>query len=314
MIPALLLTAGLATRLRPLSLVRAKAALPVAGEVLARRVLRHVAAAGVTDAVLNLHHLPETLTREIGDGADLGMRVRYSWEGREALGRAGGPRHALDLLGTSRFLILNGDTLSNVDIASVVADHAATGALVTMAVVPNREPDKYSGLDVDAAGRVTGFVPRAAGRPSFHFYGLQVAEASVFVRLPDNEPAETIPDLYRELYTRTPGSVRAFISNAEYFDIGTPGDYLDTSLTFAAREGSSLVGARAHIDADARIERSVLWDDVTVGQGAFLQDCIVADGAHVPADTSWRGVTLRRATGDLAANEKRIGALAIATL
>ena len=91
MIPALVLTAGLATRLRPLSLVRAKAALPVAGEALARRVLRWLAGAGVTDAVLNLHHLPHTLTAIVGDGSDLDLRVRYSWE-MPVLGSAGGPR------------------------------------------------------------------------------------------------------------------------------------------------------------------------------------------------------------------------------
>ena len=73
MIPAIVLTAGLATRLRPLSLVRAKAALPVAGDALVRRVLRGLAAAGVADAVLNRHHLPHTLTAVVGDGSDLGL-------------------------------------------------------------------------------------------------------------------------------------------------------------------------------------------------------------------------------------------------
>jgi hypothetical protein len=80
MVPALVLTAGLATRLRPLSLVRAKAALPVAGVSLVHRILRSLAVSGVTDAVLNLHHLPHTLTNSVGDGSALGMRVRYSWE------------------------------------------------------------------------------------------------------------------------------------------------------------------------------------------------------------------------------------------
>jgi NDP-sugar pyrophosphorylase family protein len=89
MIPALVLTAGLATRLRPLSLVRAKAALPVAGEPLACRILRSLGAAGVTDAVLNLHHLPHTLTSLVGDGTGTGLRVRYSWE-VPVLGSAGG--------------------------------------------------------------------------------------------------------------------------------------------------------------------------------------------------------------------------------
>src|SRR5687767_8573965 len=101
MVPALVLTAGLARRLRPLSLVRAKAALPVAGVPLVHRILRSLAASGVTDAVLNLHHLPHTLTRLVGDGSALGMRVRYSWE-VPVLGPAGGPRRAVPLLGSTR--------------------------------------------------------------------------------------------------------------------------------------------------------------------------------------------------------------------
>ena len=313
-LPALVLTAGLATRLRPLSSVRAKAALPVNGEPLACRVLRQLAAAGVRDAVLNLHHLPHTLTALVGDGSDLGLRVRYSWEGAQPLGRAGGPRHALGLLGASRFVIVNGDTLSTVDLGAVVAEHRSSGALVTLAVVPNQEPDKYSGIDVTADGAVTGFVPRAAGRPSFHYYGVQVVEASVFAALPDNTPAETIPDLYSALFTTQPGSVRALVTDAEYFDIGTPADYLATSLAFAEREGANLIGRRAHLAATARVERSILWDDVEVGEGVLLRECVIADGARVPADTSWIGVTIRSFSGDLAAGEKRVGNLAVAGL
>ena len=132
MIPALVLTAGVATRLRPLSLVRAKAALPVAGQPIITRILRQLRAAGVTDAVLNLHHLPHTLTRIVGDGSDLDMRVRYSWE-MPVLGSAGGPRQALPLLGASTFLIANGDTLTDVDMPALVAAHRHSGALVTIA-------------------------------------------------------------------------------------------------------------------------------------------------------------------------------------
>jgi mannose-1-phosphate guanylyltransferase len=80
MIPALILTAGLATRLRPLSFVRAKAALPVGDRVIVQRILRWLAGFGVTDAVLNLHHLPDTITAIVGDGSTDGVRVRYSWE------------------------------------------------------------------------------------------------------------------------------------------------------------------------------------------------------------------------------------------
>ena len=75
--PALVLTAGLGTRLLPLSEVRAKPALPVAGQPLISRILGWLHRAGVRRVVLNLHHRPETITRIVGDGSRLGLSVRY---------------------------------------------------------------------------------------------------------------------------------------------------------------------------------------------------------------------------------------------
>jgi mannose-1-phosphate guanylyltransferase len=313
MIPALVLTAGLATRLQPLSLVRAKAALPVGGEPLVRRILAWLAGAGVTDVVLNLHHQPHTIASVVGDGSDLGVRVRYSWE-VPVLGSAGGPKRAVPLLDSPRFLILNGDTLTDLDVAPLLAAHAQSGALVTMAVVPNREPAKYSGLAVANNGSVTGVVPRGSSEPSFHFFGVQVVETAVFDRVPDNVPYETLRTLYPALTAERADAVRAFHATASYLDIGTPADYLDSSLVIAAREGRRQVGARARIAPDARVERSILWDDVVVEPGALLRECVVADGARVPEGTSWCGVTLRVATGTLAPGERRIGDLAICSL
>jgi NDP-sugar pyrophosphorylase family protein len=87
--PALVLTAGIATRLQPLSSVRAKAALPVAGTPLVVRILHGLRDAGVMRTVLNLHHRAETITRIVGDGSQIGIDVRYSWES-SILGSAGG--------------------------------------------------------------------------------------------------------------------------------------------------------------------------------------------------------------------------------
>jgi mannose-1-phosphate guanylyltransferase len=313
MIPALVLTAGLATRLRPLSLVRAKAALPVAGEPLARRILRTLRAAGVTDAVLNLHYLPETLTARIGDGSDIGMRVRYSWE-VPVLGSAGGPRRALPLL-ASTFLIVNGDTLTDVELGAVVAAHRQHGALVTMAVVPNSEPEKYGGVAVDGDGIVTGFVRRGSAMPSYHFIGVQVAEAEAFAALPDNVPHESVTALYPALINGRRDAIRAYICAAEFMDIGTPGDYLATSLLLSRRHGTGPTPGRdTRVHPSARIEDSILWDDVEVGEATLLRQCVVTDGVRVPDDTSWVGVSIRRAAGELAAGERRIGDLAIASL
>jgi len=282
---ALVLTAGLGTRLRPLTCVRAKAAVPVNGEPLARRVVAWLAAQGIRDQILNLHHRPATIAALVGDGGALGVRVRYSWE-HPVLGSAGGPRHALPLLvdgGLDRFLLINGDTLTDVSIAACLDAHVASGALVTMAVVPNPSPEKYGGVAVDADGAVTGFTRRGEASPSYHFVGVQVASARAFEALPDGVPAESVTSLYPRLIAGEPGSVRAFVSNASFRDIGTPGDYLETSLALAALEGSRLVGRGASIAPSARLTRTVLWDDVVVGAEARLTECVVADRVRIPA-------------------------------
>lgn len=319
MIPALVLTAGLATRLRPLSFVRAKAALPIGGEPLARRILRQLGAAGVTDAVLNLHHLPATLAGRVGDGSDIGVRVRYSWESPEVLGSAGGPRRAAPIVGASRFLVVNGDTLTDADLRALVAAHAAShdasGTLVTMAVIPNDTPDRYSGLRLDAAGRVLGVVPRGSGEPSFHFVGVQVVEAEAFMGLADGVPAESVRELYPALTAARPDAVRAHVCRASFLDIGTPGDYARTCLALNAREGrTDERGARVEVAPSARLDRTLLWDDVRVGADAALRECIVTDGVTIPAGSSWTRQIIRRADTPAAPGEVPHGDLLVSAL
>jgi NDP-sugar pyrophosphorylase family protein len=291
-LPTLLLTAGLGTRLRPLSGVRAKPALPVAGVPLVRRILRWLAGSGVTDAVLNLHHRPETICAVVGDGADLGVRVRYSLE-NPVLGSAGGPRRALPLLASPRFLIVNGDTLTDLDLGALAAGHAGTGALVTMAVVPNHAPERYGGVVVDEDGAVVGFTGRGSATRSWHFIGVQVAEAEAFSTVPPDHPAESVGWLYPALMRSRPGCIRAWRCEASFVDIGTPADYLATSLRLAGEEADaaalppSLVGARTRVSASARLDRTILWDDVEVGPDAWLTECIVADGVRVPPGVRW---------------------------
>ena len=197
---ALLLTAGLGTRLQPLTHVRAKAAVPINGEALVRRVIRGLATAGIRDLVINLHHRPASIAGLVGDGNDLGVRVRYSWE-QPVLGSAGGPRHALPLLADrddDDFLIVNGDTLTDADVWSLLARHRESGALVTMALIPNPRPSQYGGVAVSPDGWVTGFTkpqPPGAdtgGPPNFHFIGVQVASARAFATLEDGVPAESV--------------------------------------------------------------------------------------------------------------------------
>jgi len=303
---ALLLAAGLGTRLRPLTTLRAKAAVPINGEALVGRAIRALERAGIRDLVLNLHHRPATIAAAVGDGADRGVRIRYSWE-QPILGSAGGPRHALPLLvdrDEDDFLIVNGDTLTDLDIGALLARHRESGALVTMALIRNPRPDRYGGVLVSSEGWVTGFSLRRQSSDSrtppahpYHFIGVQVARRRAFADLEDGVPYESVNALYPRLIAAQPHAIAAHVSTASFLDIGTPRDCLETSLALADEEGARLVGANARIDHSAELIRTVVWDDVTVGAGARLRECVVGDRATIPPGARFERCALVPANG-----------------
>jgi NDP-sugar pyrophosphorylase family protein len=259
-----------------------------------RRIVQWLVQHGVRDLVVNLHHLPETLTTILGDGSDLDARVRYSWEQPVVLGSAGGPRLALPIVGADTFFIVNGDTLTDVDLSAIAAAHEASNARVTLALVPNREFDRYGGVVIDADQRVTGFAPRGPNaKGTWHFIGVQVAHASVFAGLPAGRPLRSIGGTYDELVQSQSGAVRAFCCEAQFWDVGTAADYWRTSQALSASGVDA--GKRTHIDASARVTASILWDDVEVAANAVVDRCIIADGVRVPAGAAYRDAILLRA-------------------
>jgi NDP-sugar pyrophosphorylase family protein len=301
---ALILTAGLGTRLHPLTLVRAKAAVPVNGEPIACRIIAWLGTQGLRDVVLNLHHRPDTIAAVVGDGSDLGARVRYSWE-NPVLGSAGGPRHALGLLvdaasadaGGSTFVVVNGDTLTGFPLAEMIDAHQMSGALVTMALIRNPRPDRYGGVTVEA-GCVTGFTRRGVSRESFHFIGVQVAEARAFDALPDGVPAETVMQLYPQLISASPRAILAHVVEAPFRDVGTPADYLQTSLELAQAEGDHLVSPAVEVHRAAIVTRTAVWEDVRIGAGVHLDECIVCDDVEVPDGARYRRCAIVPYRGD----------------
>lgn len=294
-----MLAAGLGTRLQPITRHRAKPAVPVAGKALIVRVLEWLQREGIRDVVVNLHYLPASITGIVGDGTQLGLHVRYSWE-REILGSAGGPRLALSLWPDHQgpCLITNGDTLTDFPLAPMVAAHAAAradGALVTMAVVRNVRPDHYNGLRLDADSRVLAFVPKGHTEETWHFIGVQVVEPRVFEAIPMGTAAETVAGVYRDLVEHQPGAVRAHRVDATFLDVGTPGDYIEASLHIANTEGATgdvVVeqpwtpdSQAAFIDPTARLTRCIIWPDSTIEADVELDRCVVLSGASVPAGT-----------------------------
>ena len=317
---ALILTAGLGTRLRPLTLARAKAAVPVNGTPIVRRVISWLVEQGCRDLVLNLHHRPASIAAVVGDGSDLGAAVRYSWED-PVLGSAGGPRHALPLLiegspdrpsADGTFLLVNGDTLTDLALPGLLESHRASGALVTMALAPNPRPDAYGGVLVED-GWIVGFTRRGSSGGSFHFIGVQAAEARAFSPLVDGVPAETVMQLYPQLIRENAAAINAHIVSASFRDVGTPADYLETSVEFARSEGDALVSRRnVVIDRSAELRQTAVWDGVRIGPDTLLDECIVCDDVELPAGSRYRRCAIARSRGDaLAPGERVEGSLVI---
>jgi NDP-sugar pyrophosphorylase family protein len=186
-----------------------------------------------------------------------------------------------------RFLIVNGDTLTDVDLDALLQRHDDSGARVTMSLIPNPAPEKYGGVAVSPDGFITGFTRPGTIGESFHFIGVQVADAGVFAHLEDDVPSESVNGLYPVLMRQAAGSIAAFISDASFSDIGTPLDCLRTALALAAHEGDRLVAHTATIDPSAVVERTAIWDDVIVGAGVTLRECIVADRVTVPSGSEF---------------------------
>ncbi|MGE0448001.1 MAG: sugar phosphate nucleotidyltransferase [Vicinamibacterales bacterium] len=289
---ALVLCAGLGTRLHPLTLVRSKPAVPIGGEPLARRILAWLAGEGLTDAVVNLHHLPHTLARVLGDGSDLGIRVRYSWEQPRVLGSAGGPRQALDIVGVRRFLAVNGDVLTDPSLPDLERAHDASGALATLALVPNDRPEHYSGLLLADDGAIVGHVPKGSVTPSYHFTGVQIVEREVFEGVPPGAFASSVGDVYSRWIESRPGSIRAHVCEARFWDVGTPSDYWRTSRALAGSVGSP--SGDFEMAASARVDDCIIWDRVRIGDGSRVHGCIVTDDVQVAPGSAYERAILIR--------------------
>ncbi|MGI8672432.1 MAG: sugar phosphate nucleotidyltransferase [Luteitalea sp.] len=277
---ALVLTAGLGTRLRPLTDHRAKPAMPIGDDTLIALILRQLAERGITDAVLNLHHLPASITREVGDGTQLGIRVRYCWEHPTVLGSAGGPRHALPLVEGKTILIVNGDTLCDLPIDRLWQAHRESGALVTLGLIAHPQPGRYGGVTLDADAAVTGFSSRRDPTPSWHFPGVQLVEREVLAPLADGVPAETVLQIYPALMAERPGAVRGVVFDARFQDVGTLDDYRRTCLALAG-DALGNVRSRGAVIADGAVVReSIVWPGAIVPAGCMLERVVVT--GHVP--------------------------------
>ena len=281
---ALVLTAGFGRRLRPLTDSRAKPSVPVAGVPLIIRILEWLAAQRVKSAVLNLHYKPASITNCVGHGRNIGIDVTYSWEPR-ILGSAGGARSALPILG-DEFFVINGDTLTDIDLSAMVQAHKEYKADVSLAVSENLDPKRYGGVTVGKDGFVKRF-NSPGNHKGFHFVGIQLAKASVFSTLRHQEPASSIGGIYNSLLQSDSQRIYAHRISEPFRDIGTPSDYFATSQDMAKIEGNSdvSIGDNCQIHPTAVLTRTIVWNDVIIEEGCRIINSILSDGVRLPKNT-----------------------------
>jgi len=310
---AMLLCAGLSTRLGRLGSERPKPLLPVCGAPILAYGITNLVAHGVTDLVINTHHRAELFEREIGDGRRFGARIRYIHEA-VLLGTGGGLKHALPLLDPDQrdepFLSINGKLIFDLDVTALFAAHRAAGDVLGTMVV-RRVPDARDwgavNVQLDARGP---HVVDILGDGDHMFCGAHVTRPSVMARLPDGE-SDSIRQGYLP-WLRAGERVAAFEHHDGYFaEHSTPERYLASN--WALLGGAHLRHPPtqvAGIDPTARIHpTAVIVAPVKIGTGATIAagvtvgpNAIIGDGAIVRASLSdtivWAGAIVDTLPGE----------------
>jgi mannose-1-phosphate guanylyltransferase len=282
-VKAVILVGGFGTRLRPLTLTTPKNLLPVGHVPMVERVVGHLAKHGVTEAVLSLGYKPDTFLDAYPDGTCAGVELRYAVED-EPLDTAGAIRFAAGEAGIDeRFVVVNGDVLTDLDVTRLIRFHDASGAEATIALHTVEDPSRYGVVVTDVAGRVEAFIekPPADEAPSNAINaGTYVLEPSVLGRIPVGRKVsverETFPAIVAD------GSLYALDGNAYWLDAGTPETYLQANLDLLLPDGAS-VHPEAFVADSAHVERSVVGAGASVGEDATLTEAVVLEGATIEA-------------------------------
>lgn len=292
---AVVLVGGQGTRLRPLTSTVPKPVVPLVDRPFMAYMLEWLAGHGVDDVILSLGFMAGALREVLGDGSRYGVELRYVEE-PEPRGTAGALKFAQEHL-EERFLMLNGDVLSDMDLTAQIAQHEATGATGTLALVPVENPSAYGLVRLNDDRSVKGFLEKP--EPEEIDTNLISAGAYVLEReVLDLIAPDTNVSIEREVWPQLVGrGLFAYPHDAYWLDIGTPATYLEASLDLVAGRvhaaGVQPIGAGGDIAQDASVGPDVvLGPGVVVGAGAQLERCVVLEGSRVGAGCELRDCIL----------------------
>lgn len=333
---AMVLAAGLGTRLKPITFGIPKPMVPVIDRPCMAHLLALVQKHGFTDAVANLHYFPDTIRDYFGDGSAFGVNLEYNFE-EELLGTAGGVRAVSKSLtaGGEPFLIISGDALTDADLTKLVERHKSAGGVATLTVKRVADTREYGVVLHDDAGRITGFQEKPEPEDALSDLGncgIYVFSPEIFDYFPETDFVDWAQDVFPVLlendipfyiheideYWNDVGSLRelregTFDALTGALDLGiegTGGSEVIHTATPGALDKAELVDGPVWIGEGVTIGDAVklqgpvvIGDGASIGAGAAVRDTIVFPGGEVPADTIAIGAILGQ--GDIVSNLRR---------
>jgi mannose-1-phosphate guanylyltransferase/mannose-1-phosphate guanylyltransferase/phosphomannomutase len=317
---AMILAAGLGTRLRPITYAEPKPMVPVLNRPVMEHIARLLARHGFTEAIANLHWFPETIEEHFGDGSRLGLALSYSRE-EQLLGTSGGVRNASGFLGES-FLVISGDALTDIDLGAMREFHESHGGIATLATKRVADTTQFGVAITGEDGRIQGFQEKpdpAEALSDLANCGIYMFRAEVFDHFPEpgtskaageDDPAgfadwamDVFPALLEADIPFYSHEIEAYwndIGNIEELRQGNmdalngevevepgapevaPGVRSASPLEGAEVEGPVLIGADVELGEGARLQGpAVVGDGCRIGAGAWLRDAIMLEGAEV---------------------------------
>ena len=309
---AVILAGGQGTRLRPLTLSRAKPVVPLLNRPFLAYQIALLRRHGVRDVILSCSYRVDDVRAALGDARDLGVTLRYVIE-EEPLGTGGGVRNAADLTRGTVF-VLNGDVLTDADLTAMRLFHEERGSRVTIFLTPVDDPRAYGLVETDAHGQLVRFREKPGPEETISTNminaGIYLIDAALLERIPSGRPVS----IEREFF---PAAIADGIASfgwsapAYWRDIGNPSAYraaqvdlLDgrvkttlspagqlhqgswvvspAAMTEARIEAPSVVGSGVRVEKGAHIgPHAVLGPGSTIGAGARVRDAVLWERVHV---------------------------------
>lgn len=278
---AMILAAGRGERMHPLSSVVPKPALDLPDGPVISSAMHLAATAGVERIVVNTWHLGDRMAQAVAEVELDRVEVVFSEE-KQLMGGAGGLALARErgLLGRDGpVLVINGDGVLGVDIATLASSHLETGHAVTLALLPHLDPTRWSRVVLDANGRVEAI--RAAGRPGaleapFLYPGVMVVSRAALDTLPVR-PSQIPEQLWGPALMA--GRLGGVVVAGHWREVGTPSEYLDVATQKLS--GTNSAHATASVDSSASLVDTFVGRHAAIEAGAVIDSSVIGEGAVV---------------------------------